>query len=73
MACRVDDRIEINLRCGTPGYFAPEILSGNSFTTKADIFSLGVLFYNILTRKTLFSGRDMNDVMKINAFMDPAM
>lgn len=34
---------------GTPGYLAPEFLSSNAITFKADIYSLGVIIIEILT------------------------
>ncbi|AQK38954.1 uncharacterized protein LOC100501207 [Zea mays] len=34
---------------GTPGYLAPEFLSSNAITFKADIYSLGVIITEILT------------------------
>ncbi|MDP2435383.1 MAG: protein kinase [archaeon] len=33
--------------CGTPGYLAPEILSGRPYSTSVDFWSLGVLMFEI--------------------------
>ena len=33
---------------GTPVNMAPEILEGKPYTSKVDVYSLGVIFYNIL-------------------------
>lgn len=57
LACKADNRKDCKLKCGTPGYVAPEVLNGEPFTTKADIFSIGCLFYNLLTFKHIFHGR----------------
>ncbi|GAA5846724.1 hypothetical protein JCM9279_003429 [Rhodotorula babjevae] len=37
--------------CGTDGYMSPEILLGEVFDLKTDIFSLGVLFVEIASRQ----------------------
>lgn len=33
---------------GTPLYMAPQILEGDTFSSKCDIWSLGMLFYELL-------------------------
>jgi serine/threonine protein kinase len=35
-------------KCGTPGFVAPEIFFTNQYTTKIDVFSLGVIFYMLV-------------------------
>ena len=42
--------------CGTPGYCAPELLEDLGYDTKADIFSAGVIFYQLLTGRSVFRG-----------------
>ena len=37
-----------NVNSGTPLYLAPEILNGQPFTVKSDIYALGVILYQIL-------------------------
>ncbi|PRP86930.1 hypothetical protein PROFUN_03678 [Planoprotostelium fungivorum] len=37
--------------CGTYNYTAPELYSGGSYTAKCDIYSLGMIFWEVLWRK----------------------
>lgn len=41
-------------KCGTPCYAAPEILRGMGYTSKCDTFSLGSIFFNLITGRFLF-------------------
>lgn len=48
---------------GTPLYVAPEIVCGNNYNTKADVWSLGCTFYEILTFSPPFKGMSLSDLM----------
>ncbi len=48
---------------GTPGYISPEQLQGKSADARSDVFSLGVLFYVLLTSKEPFGGKRISTVM----------
>lgn len=56
LACRSSDKNDLFIRCGTPGYVAPELLKKFPYTENSDVFSLGCLFYNLVTGKMLFPG-----------------
>lgn len=58
------------VRCGTPGYVAPEVINIKDMSTKykpsCDIFSLGLIFYLLLTGKSAFPGKTYNEVLSQN-------
>jgi serine/threonine protein kinase len=59
------DRTRTNLLMGTPGYIAPEYYLGEHIDHRIDIFSAGVLFYELLAMRAPFRGRPeaiMHDV-----------
>lgn len=41
--------------CGSPRYMAPETMSGNGYTLKVDVYSFGVLLFELCTLKVPFS------------------
>ncbi len=44
-----DGKTEAKLIMGTDGYMAPEVLAGHDATPAADVYSLGVMFFHLLT------------------------
>ena len=48
--------------CGTPLNMAPEILTGEKYDHKVDVWSLGTVFYEMLTGFTPFTGMNKADL-----------
>ena len=53
------------VRAGTPAYMAPEQLSGKEVTTKSDIYSLGLVMYEVLTGKRAFDAATLPELKKV--------
>jgi len=48
---------------GTPSYMSPEQLAGKKVTGQSDIFSLGVMLFQMVTGKLPFTGDSMTSLM----------
>src|SRR6185436_9644115 len=55
---------QVTVHAGTPQYMAPEQAAGSPITTRADLFSLGVVLYECLTAKLPFSGSTTFDYVR---------
>jgi serine/threonine-protein kinase ULK2 len=49
---------------GSPLYMAPQVLGRKQYTTKCDIWSIGVIFYEMLFHDVPWKGRDEQDLLK---------
>ncbi len=54
-----------DVRAGTPAYMAPEQLSGSEVTVKSDIYSLGLVLYEILTGKRAFEATTLQELIRL--------
>src|SRR5262249_21620657 len=52
------------VRAGTPAYMAPEQLAGREVTVKSDIYSVGLILYEILTGKRAFEAATLAEMVK---------
>src|SRR5436190_2601067 len=70
---------------GTPGYLSPEVCTGNPVDQRSDIFSLGIVLFEVLTGRMPFTDEsplglllevvraEIPDVRVLNADVDPQM
>jgi alkyl hydroperoxide reductase subunit AhpC len=56
---------------GTPGYMSPEQSRGEPATPRSDVFSLGVVLYEMLTGKLAFTGDNVLRVLDQIRNVDP--
>jgi Protein kinase domain len=52
------------VRAGTPAYMAPEQLAGTEVTPKSDIYSLGLVMYEVLTGRRAYDAATLPELMK---------
>jgi len=64
LACYIEDDKAMKARCGTLNYTAPEILTGERYDNRVDIFSLGVIMYFMIRGSLPFYSDDQYIVAK---------
>jgi len=65
-ACKADLKgKELITDCvGTPLYMAPQLLEEKPYTAKSDIWSIGMMFYEMLFGKTPWPARDLHSFLE---------
>ena len=65
IASRIDNKqAKSGYLMGTPAYMAPEYIAHEDIGPKSDIFSFGMLLYELLTGQQAVRGKDTQEVMR---------
>jgi serine/threonine-protein kinase len=59
------------LRAGTPAYMSPEQLAGKPVTVRSDVYSLGLVLYEMFTGRRAFKGESLRDYQKLHSSEEP--
>ena len=70
-ATRTELNTEIGVVMGTVGYMSPEQVRGEALDARSDIFSLGIVLYEMLSARRPFEGATTADVVSAVLRADP--
>ena len=56
---------------GTPSYISPELIAGNTTDARADLYSVGVLLYEMLSGRLPFLADTVNVLLAKHAYEEP--
>lgn len=52
--------------CGSPMYMSPELLNSNSYDTKSDLWSIGVIIYEMITGTLPYRVKNLKQLIRIS-------
>jgi len=58
---------------GTVNYISPEQTSGKKLDARSDLWSIGLIFYEMLTGERLFQGKNISEIVLKVALFEPSM
>jgi serine/threonine protein kinase len=65
LAGLVEEFRDEEMRAGTPAYMSPEQLAGEELTVRSDIYSLGLVLYEVYTGRRAFEAGSLADLLKL--------
>jgi serine/threonine-protein kinase len=60
-----------DVAAGTPGYIAPESIAGRETTVRSDVYSLGLVLYELYTGSPAYPGTKNTDLLTTQSRQDP--
>ncbi len=69
VACFAEQLSGAEVCQGTPSYMAPEQLSGKEVSVRSDIYSLGLLLYEMFTGKRVFEANSLAQLLRLHENM----
>jgi serine/threonine-protein kinase len=71
LAALADEIPGEEIRNGTPAYMAPEQLAGKEVTVQSDIYSLGLVLYEVFTGKRAFEASTLAELVRLHSETSP--
>ncbi len=65
LAGLVEEFGDDEMRAGTPAYMSPEQIEGGEQTVKSDLYSLGLVLYELFTGKKAFEAPTLGEMIKL--------
>ena len=71
LAALADEIPGEEIRNGTPAYMAPEQLAGKEVTVRSDIYSLGLVLYEVFTGRRAFEASTLAELVRLHSETTP--